>query len=268
MTQATQVAPSARAWSVGWRVSACALATSLVTTVLVVALYGHLGGVLPGATGMVVGRVLVAVVVGVPGAALLAALVRRWPVWLQAVAFAAAGAVLGYQVAAWGFVPGTTAYAWLELALGAGAGRWLVAWRDAGRARDEAADPDASVGPGGAGRPAVGARRAAVDGLGWESPLAWLVASLGLLLAPLWSGFAATITLASFFGEPPTESDHAQAAGLLWLGAGAAALAVVVVLVLAHRVRSRGGRLRGGVTLPALGAVVAVVLAGAADATT
>ncbi len=268
MTQATQVVRSAGAWSIGWRVGAWALAISLVATVLVLAAHGSLGsGILREVAGMVMARTAAALLLGVPGAALLAALVGRWPVWAQVVAFAAAGAVLGHEVERWGFVPGTTTDAWPEAALAAGLGRWLVSWQDARRARSDAVDEVELAGSdadadAGAGQPAA----SEPAGLAWESPLAWLVASLGLVLVPLWCGWAAIITLASFFGEPPTESDHAQAARVLWFGAGAAVVAVVVVLGLAHRVRGRGGRLRGGVTLPTLGSVVAVVLAGAAGA--
>ncbi len=210
-----------------------------------------------GLTSMFVVRLVVTVVLGVPGAALLAALVVRQETWVQVAAFAAAGAVLGFELARWAVVPGTTGFAWLEAGVAAGAGRWLVARRDSRRGVSGTPGRVGTVEGPGAG-PGDG-------GLRWEGPLAWLVASLGLLVVPLWSGFAATITLAGFFGSVPTESDHAQAARYLWFGAGVAVAAAVTVLVLARRVSGRGDRLRGRVALPTLGGVVASVLASAAS---
>ncbi|MCA5894619.1 hypothetical protein LEP48_14865 [Isoptericola sp. NEAU-Y5] len=268
---------SARAWSVGWRSCGCAFVLSATLSVLVTLAQGGAPGTQAAwhLIGVLGARALLTVALCVPAAALLTALLARRPVIVQVVAFAAAGAVLGRLSDGWVGLPGSGEL-WLDAALAAAAGRAIVAWRDARRAAAQEpggvpqADPSTAdagqvAAAGGAVAGGAVAGSGVEQGYRWESPLAWFVATVGMLAWPLVSGFGAVVTLASFFGEPPTASDHVQAATYLWTGAAVAVVASVVVILLGVRVGRRGGRLRGGVGLAVWGFLVAVVLAVAAD---
>ncbi|WP_407317037.1 hypothetical protein UQW22_10980 [Isoptericola halotolerans] len=163
-------------WRVAWR--ACG-AGFLVFWVLAVGLTALTAG--PGlesstAVDVLWGAGIPAVLVGVPGAALVTALLGARPVPVHVVVFAAGGLLGALLLPARGPAPPAVVAA----VGGAAGGRAWVAWRDARRHDPGPASPDPAD---------------RTDG--WRSPLVWLAATLGLLLLPAWAGFAAVISAAS-----------------------------------------------------------------------
>ncbi|MEG3616501.1 hypothetical protein [Isoptericola haloaureus] len=257
----------------------------LLATVVAAAVRGIAGAAAP-SVGEQVLTVLIWVgmpllLAGVPGAALIVALVWHRPRWVRLTAFAVAGVAFGLLVRG----RGLSVYAlfdsrsyrlvgWLDLGIAVTAaaacavtGCAVVWWRVArnvgagstsGGEQVRRATGALEEGPG---SPGARATRRATGEAAWAGPLAWLVGAVGIVMIPAYLAFAAMITAAPLFGVP---GDLEAAAGYLWRGAAVAGAATAIVVVVASVAGRRGTDVRGRVALVAVGAVVTFVLVGAA----